>query len=358
MGEFQVGNATSTSMNTLVPNFSVQNGKIDNVYNIQNTYWEFNDASKQLGYYKKIPELKKAIDALSLWTVGKGFSCNSLTKVTVDYFVGYGEDTFVSLMWNMIVQKKVFGDAFAEIVRVKKQIVNLKPLYTGNMRIYFTENGVIDHYEHRQANGKYKTYQPDEIFHLANDRIANEMHGTSVIDACKDVIDFRNELLTDYRKLTHRDLALGVMYVEADKESDLTAVKNKYADAVKNGEVLVLPKGTAELADSPTRSHQDRLALIQYLEGFFYQAVGVPRVIASSQDYSEASSKVGFLTFEPVYTFEQTLLEADLWNQLGMRITFNRPPSLMDSMQSSEGKNTGQTGFQPNDVQTSVTRTE
>lgn len=358
MGDFLASSATTTNLSNTVPNFSVASQTPDNVYNKAQTFWDFPDASKQMGYYKKIPELKKAIDALAIWTVGKGFTANALDKVTVDYFVGYGEDTFVSILWNMIVQKKIFGDAFAEIVKVKGQLVNLKPLYAGNMRIYFTENGVIERYEHRQANGDFKTYQPDEIFHLANDRIANEMHGISVIDACKDVIDFRNELLTDYRKLTHRDLALGVMYVDADKESEMTAVKNKYADAIKNGEVLVLPKGTAELADAPQRSHQDRLALIQYLEGFFYQAVGVPRVIASSQDYSEASSKVGYLTFEPIYTFEQTLLEADLWNQLGLRITFNRPPSLSSTMGESEQKNTGQTGFQQSDVQASVGRTE
>jgi hypothetical protein len=82
----------------------------------------------------------------------------------------------------------------------------------------------------------------------------------------------------------------------------------------------------------------------------------VPRVIATSENYSEASSKIGFLTFEPTYTNEQTLLEANLWSQLGLRLTFNRPPSLMNTLQSSEAKNTGQTNFQPKDMYSNMMR--
>ena len=51
---------------------------------------------------------------------------------------------------------------------------------------------------------------------------------------------------------------------------------------------------------------------------------------------------------------EQRLLEQDLWNQLAIRVKFDRPVSLMDSMQSDEAANTGQTGFQPNDTQAGV----
>jgi hypothetical protein len=343
-------------MKSTVTDYSVARATIDSPHT--NLYQDFPNSDEYLGYYKKIPELKKAIDALAIWTVGKGYSCGAYDRVRLASFTGYGEDTFVSILWNMIVQKKVLGDAFAEIVYVDDVLTNIKPLYTGDMRIYFTKNGIIEKYEHRGKDGKVTSYKPEEIFHISNDRIANEMHGTSVIEACKWVIDARNEALADTRKIMHRDLALGILEVDTDKPSQLSSLKDTYATAVKNGEVLVLPKGVAELKDSPVRNHQDRMQFISYLEGFFYQAVGIPRVIASSQEYSEASSKVGYLTFEPIYTFEQTLLEADIWNQLNIKITFNRPPSLSSTMQESEQKNTGQTGFQENEVSVSPTRNE
>jgi hypothetical protein len=46
-----------------------------------------------------------------------------------------------------------------------------------------------------------------------------------------------------------------------------------------------------------------------------------------------------------------------LWIQQGIKITFNRPPSL-GGMQPEldESKNTGQIGFQPNDVAATMER--
>ena len=78
--------------------------------------------------------------------------------------------------------------------------------------------------------------------------------------------------------------------------------------------------------------------------------------MVTSEGYTEAGGKVGFLTFEPVYTWEQTQLEADLLSQLGWEIKFNRPPSLKDDFQAAEAANTGQVGFQPKETQINMQR--
>ena len=76
------------------------------------------------------------------------------------------------------------------------------------------------------------------------------------------------------------------------------------------------------------------------------------------EGFAEASSKTGFMSFDPVYTFQQVLLEADLWNQLALRVKFNRPPSLHGVMEENQEKNVGQVGIQPNDIQPGVNRSE
>ena len=295
------------------------------------TYWDYPDAPENLGYYKSVPELKSAIDSLAVWTAGKGTVADIRTTVILESLTGWGEDTFSSIMQNLIVQKKVFGDAFAEIIRDEEtgELINLKPLYPGDMRTVVGSDGIIERYEQRTRTrkGGNKKFQPFEILHLVNDRIGNEIHGVSVIEVCKWVIDARNEAMRDRRTIMHRMIALGILELDTQDPAKIAAAMTAYQNAVKNGEVLVLPKGVAELKENPVKV-EDHLPWIQYLEGFFYQAVRVPRVIASSQDYTEAASKVGFMTFEPVYTNEQTLLEADLWRQLGLRVMFNRPPSL------------------------------
>lgn len=352
-----VSQATTTDLTNDVSDYSVDAYSLDYVQGEEETYWEFSDATTNFGYYHDIPELKRAIDSLAIWTVGKGFETDTTTKTTLSFINGWGEDTITSILQNMIIVKKVVGDSFAEIVKVKDMLVNLKPISPERVRLVINPEGRIKRYDIKLKNGKYKPMKTEDILHLCNERIGDEIHGSSVIDACKWVIDARNEAMVDERKIKHRELALGVLYVDSDDTNKLNDIIKQYGNAVKNGEVLVLPKDVAELKDSGVKP-QDRLAWIQYLEGFFYQAVGIPRVIATSQEYTEASSKVGYLTFEPIYTNEQTILEQDLWSQLAIKVKFNRPPSLSGMMSEDEAKNTGQTGFQPNETQATMTRTE
>jgi hypothetical protein len=336
MAQLDVSKAAVTDTSGLA-DYSVSSQVLDSPQDQKETYWDFPNAPENLGYYKTIPELKKAIDALAIWTAGKGVTADTRTTVILENFIGWGEDTFQSIMENMIVQKKVFGDGFCEIIKEEDILINLKPLYAGDMRVIVNKQGMIEGYEHRVGKNAPRKLSPQQIFHVCNDRIANEIHGTSVIEACKWVIDARNEALTDHRIVIHRN-RVPVRIIEVDTDN-------------------TRKKGTVEIKDN-TVNIQDPIAWITYLENFFYQAVGIPRVIATSENYTEAASKVGYLTFEPIYTREQTLLEADAYSQLALRFKFNRPPSLMGVMQESEAKNTGQLGIQPNEVQAGPTRSE
>ncbi len=319
------------------------------------TFWDFVNARQNIGYYKNIPELKKAIDTLGIWVVGKGFETDSATRIKLDYLTGWGEDCINSILWNLFVMKKIVGDSFAEIIREKdgfgeNRMINLKPISPERMRVVTNRKGVIIRYEHKTKGEPNKKFKPEDILHLCNDRIGDEIHGTSVIDVCKWVIDARHEALTDYRRVLHRNvIPVRIIEIDSDDKAKIEILKREYKEAIQKGEVLVIPRGTVSM-NNDQMTIENPVTWIQYLENFFYQAVGIPRVIATSQDYTEAGSKVGYMTFEPIYTFEQKLLEKDLWNQLGIKLTFNRPPSLKDDMQSSEAKNTGQVGFQPKET--------
>jgi hypothetical protein len=347
MTQFDINQSGTTGLDTGVQDYTVPSESLD--YADQETTYDFPNASEHIGFYKNVPELKSAIDQLAIWTCGKGFSTTPVFDVMLKSFSGWGEDTFDNIMRNMIVMKKVCGDSFAEVIRNDRGIpINLKPISPERMKVV-CKGGRISRYEYSHGDGKpVVKFNREEILHLSNDRVGDEIHGTSSIDAVKWIIEARNEAMETYKKIMKRSLALGVLYVDTDDNDKLTAIKSKYKDAVNKGEVLVLPEGVAKLEDSKV-SVQDFISWIQYLENFFYQAIKIPRQIVNSEG-TEASSKVGFLTFEPVYCAEARTLEQDLLKQLGITIVFNKPPSLMDNVQSDEEKNTGQTGIQPKEA--------
>ncbi len=366
MAEYDANVTTRTNFENNVDSYTVSADYLDQEGPQDETYWDYPDAPKQLGYYKKIPELKKAVDALAMWVTGKGFEAPDPDKRMLKRITGWGEDTIESINSNIIIQKKIFGDAYAEIIRNpdNNQIINIKPLYTGDMRVVVDSKGIIKRYEQRTAKGKkveMRKFKPTEILHIVNDRIANEIHGTSVLDACQWVIDARNEAMATLRLLINRSKAMGVIEVDLEDEIKINKIIQQVEKVTNKGEILVYPKGTMELKDAQLNRAQiqETISWIRYLENFFYQALGIPKVIlGGSEEFTEASSKIGYLTFEQVYLKEQRELEADYLNQIGVEIKFNKPASLKNELLDSEEKNTGQVGFQPNEVQAQVGRNE
>ena len=351
MVETDYSKTVLTDMDNNVDTYTVDTAQTDGVMDQKETTWINSNWPQQLGYFKTIPELNRAITALTVWTAGKGYTTDTGTEVLLEGITGWGEDTFTSIMINMLKVKKIGGDAFAEIIRNKETgtLLNIKILDPSVIRIVVNREGVIIRYEQTsKTKNPDRKIMPENMLHLCNDRIADEIHGTSIVSLCEKVVLARNEMMADRRKVLHRNVVpFRIIEVESDNTTKIALLKKQYEDAINKGEVIVVPKGNVTINDSNIQI-VDSLQDIRYLENFFYQAVGVPRVIATSEDYTESGSKVGFLTFEPVYTNEQTQLEGDLWNQLAIKVKFNRPPSLGGELSRDEQKD-GQ-AFQPNDV--------
>jgi len=351
---------TITDLNNANLDYSTPAGYIDEE-SANEIYW-YNDYWQEgLGLWEDNPAYKEPIRALARWTVGKGYETDTRTKVILENITGWGEDSFQSILTNAIIVKKTNGDSYTEIIRNEKgTLINLKPLNPANVRIVINPKGMIKRYDVKDSSGKWKRFQTFEILHLCNDRIASQIHGTPAWKACKWELEARKEVLENTRRILQRG-TIRVIYVDEDNTTKLNQIKTEWKDAIKKGEVMLLPgkKGSdVEVVDYAVPDISSLMGFVQYLDNKIYQSLGIPRAIADTTDFTEAASKVGYMTFEPVYTEEQTLLEQDLWNQLAIRIKFNRPPSLAGVMQESEAANTGQVGFQPNETKVSMTRTE
>ena len=355
MTTLDVTKSTTTDMTSKVSNYSVDLKTTESASGSGETYYDNPYFTKWFGYYKLIPELKKPVDVFITWVLGQGYTTqNAREKVILEHINGWGEDTFLSILWNMLVMKKINGDAFAEIIKKDDIVQNIKPLDPASMRIVCNPQGRIIRYEQRNKVNSPKTYKVEEIFHISNDRVADEIHGTSICECVQWVLDAMHEAMTDKRRTLHRS-TIRVMEVDEDDPARLTSLKTTYAEAINKGEVLLVPKGTGAIQDlvPPTTEH---LEWLRYLENKLYQNLAVPKVIlGGTAENTEASAKVSVIVFDPIFIKEITELELDVWNQLGFKIKINKQPSLMDNAQSLEQKGgQAQVGFQPNDVTAGV----
>ena len=353
MTKYDIQQTDKIELNTKVDDFSVNAQTLDSAANQKETEWFDPDWTKKVGYWKTIPEFNGPITALSIWTAGKGYTAKPFQKVLLDHIIGWGEDTFTSVMINLIKVKKFAGDSYAEIVRDEgtKILTNIKPWNNGRVKHIIDKTGMIIGYDYLQVTGKFKRFMPNQVLHFCNDRIGDEIHGTGIYEVVKWALDAKHEAMADKRRMLHYS-TIRVMEVEEDDKDRYANLKRDFAEAINKGHVLLVPKGTGGIQDFGAVS-SEHIEWTRYLENFVYQAIRVPRVIATSENFTESGAKVGFLTFEPIYTNEQIQLEGDLWNQVGIKIKFNRPPSLSTNLQTDEKKD-GQEGFQPNDTEAGV----
>ena len=199
-----VGSETNT-----ITSFAVDAAQTDGASGIGETTWQNNDWGQYLGYFNDIPELNAAINAKATWTIGKGFKADPQTEMLLDTIKGNGMDTFNTILENMVRCYYIGGDGFAEIIRDDEGIlINLKPLDPASIKIVVGENGMLKRYEQTsKIKGKNpKTIMPDKMFHLPRNRVADQIHGTSVIKAVEKIILARNESIDDYKTVMHNNV--------------------------------------------------------------------------------------------------------------------------------------------------------
>jgi hypothetical protein len=357
MSELNISSATTTNFTGTIPNFIVAQRALDAVSpNQDETYWYFDKATTYYGYYLTIPEIFSAANAMATWAFGAGWSTDDTAlKQELLHVKGMGKDTFAKIVWNHEVVKLIVGDAFIEVKRKENKIINMIPISPERVRIVFNQEGMIKRYD--TWNGKeWRAIKKEDMLHSSNKRLGDQLHGTSQIEPSKFIIDARNEALSDERIIKHRDKALGIAYYETDKAGKITYANSQIEKAVKNGEMVGLPKDTVKIEAYPSRSSEDRTGWISYLENFFYQVFGVPRSIATSDGTSEVGGKMGNVNFEPTYAKERIDMEDDLWCQQAISIKFEKQASLGGLVQDNMAKNSGMTSIQPNDVTANMNR--
>ena len=359
MPETDIGQTQASNLRNSIVDYSVDSQETDQSSGQkestwQNTYWTI-----YLGYYKEIPELQTAVDAKANWTMGAGFSSDEASVMLLNSMKGNGKDSFNTILANMIRVYTVAGDSFAEIIRDDGVLANLKPLDPGSMVIVTNQKGQIKRYEQvSRDKTPNKKFKPDEIFHLSRKRIADEIHGISVVPSVEWIILARNEAMADWKRVMHRNVEpLWIFHLDTDDTDKIDDFKNKMDGARKNGENLFIPKGAVvpELVTTAGNASLNPLTWINQLNDYFFQAVNVPQIIiGNAKEFTDASGKIVYLSYEQSVKGEQLYIEEQVLNQLNMEIHLTFPATLQNELISDDSKQSDLTAAAPNDTTAEV----
>jgi hypothetical protein len=357
MAETDIASAEHGDFKNTITDYSVDSTSLDTSGDQKETTYQNANWTQQLGYYKKIPEIKSAIDAIAKWTIGKGFQSNEITEMALSALKGWGKGTFNAILANQIKVSKIGGDSYAEIIRDEEgDLINLKPLNPETMIIVVNKQGLIKRYEQTDKirGNKNKRFKVEDVFHLSNGRVGDEIHGISIIDAVEDIILARNEAITDYKKLLHRTIyPVKIFHLDTDDTTEIAAFKAKADKAHTQGENMYIPKGVVEIENSAIapNSTLNPLPWINQLTQNFYQEVGVPQIIVGgAQEITEASAKIAYLAWEQTVELEQLYVEEQILSQLNLEINLEFPASLQNELLSDNRKSETMQASTPEDT--------
>jgi hypothetical protein len=345
-------NLTATSINPQNTD-GITAGK-ETIYS--NSLW-----AQHWGYFNSCPELKSAILMKAIWNVGKGYTTDPETQIILDHISGWGKDTFEDILFNMDVIRKVGRDSIAQIIRDKETgtLINLKPLDPASIRWVVDEKGIIIRYEQFAKTGDTtevkRTFKPDEIFHLSNNRLADQIHGISVIESLDSTLLAELESFTDTTKLMHRQAKPFIVFkLKTDDPVKISAFQTKIQNIRDKTEDLIIPDDenilSYEVVSVPVSS-----VILDWRNDVtkrFYRALGMPLVIFGSANSTESGGKMEYFAHEQVFEHEQRYLEKQIYNQLGLRINLYPPTSMAPQLAQDTAKDGGaqQLNTQPSDA--------
>ena len=336
MPQVDIGSSTASEVRNEVVDYSVypsvtDGGDGQKEYFYQQRYW-----NKFFGYYKAIPELKIAIDTKANWVLGNGYVADEWTGILLDRIKGTGKDTFNSILENMERTCYVAEDAYAEIVKDEDGlVVNLKPLDPSSIVVVHDNKGMVLRYEQvSKIGGNNKRFKPEDVFVLSHNRMADEVHGTSVVEAVENIILMRNEAMSDWKRVLHRNIdPLWIFHLDTDDTTKVAAFKVKMDAARGNGENMYIPKGAVvpELVTTAGNASLNPLTWITQLNDYFFQAVGIPQIIVgNAKEFTDASGKIVYLAFEQRIKGRQKYVEEQISAQLNIVLQLNFPASMQN----------------------------
>lgn len=356
MSDTNISSAEASDLTSTVTDYTVSPVSTDGSLGVGETSYQNSNWSEDYGYYKSIPEFKVAVDTKATWTMGAGFTSDELTELLLSGIKGNGKDSFNSILKNLIKVKTISEDSYAEVIRSDDGLlVNLKPLDPASMIIVQNSKGRIVRYEQvGKAKEPNQRFEPDEIFHLSHDRLADEIHGTRIIDSLKELILARNEAMNDWKRVLHRNISpLIIWHLDTDDTAKIVAFKAKTDEATGLGENMYIPKGTVEpeIVSTAQNATLSPLTWIAQLNDYFFQAVNVPQIIiGNAKEFTDASGKIVYLSYEQSVKAEQLYVEEQVLGQLNLEINLTFPASLQNELISSRESDSDLAASQPNDM--------
>ena len=303
----ELNNAVNSDYSNIT-DYSVSAKTMDSPTGNGETTYTIENASELWGLFLNHGDTKSAITMKAIWNVGKGWTCKSRRQqVILERIDGWGKETFDDVLFNMEISRRIFGDAFAEIIRDDDgNLLNLKPLFSGDIKIIVDAKGRIKQYQ--SLKNKNKTFKPQDIFHLCNNRIGDQIHGISDVEIMKSVITADEQSFADLQKVISFQAKPFIIFkMKTDDQTQINNFVTKVRLARQNGDDMFIPDDENLLSYEVVQVNPSSILMDwrDELRNKFYRIVGMPLILFGSSGSTESGGKIEYTGHEQIWEHDQ-----------------------------------------------------
>lgn len=284
------------------------------------------------GFYDKVPLLRGIIDttADAVTASWRTYGSNDKSAADkLDAFEGNGKESF-KLMMNAAAKACIVnGDYFAEIVG--EDVEDIHPLQPENIAIVVNKNGTLKRYEEITGNSQWR---PEEIFHLAWNRMPGQVHGNSSVAPLNDtLIDLQQMMDTGSKIFRLYSNPYKIVYVSTDLQSTVDSVRDDIRKAQRTpGDALVVDEDTIKKIESqgvPQFSTLNPGDWQKKLVDMIIMSTRVPELaLGTGSVNSEESAKMQIDGFRAYVRWFQKFLEENVRRQLFTQMFGDKVPHI------------------------------
>lgn len=339
----------------------------DGVSSQEETPYDFSDWMVNYGAFLDDPHFANAIMNNADWIWGRGWESDDETEIRTEVWNGYGKETALDIMRNLEIVAGIQGDAIAQIIwndaEKRDYPINVKPLNMGSMRIWFNRQGIIIRYSQMDRTGSphkvIKDFNPEDIYHIQVDRVADQFHGLSKAKRLTKYIKAQGESFADNQTVMHREAKPVILIkLKTDDQSKIANIKDKVQTAMRmsTDNIMFIPDDEDVFSYEVLKINTPSPILMEWKDSVrkdMYSTIGSPELLSDSSGATESGGKIGNLNFAQIVESRQLRREQSWKKQLHLKINLVPPKSIeetlmMDAMKDGAGQ---QGNFQPQDAQ-------
>jgi len=194
----------------------------------------------------------------------------------------------------------------------------------------------------KETDKRVIKFDPEEILYLANNRIGDQIHGISDLEALRKVILADSQSFENMQKIINFQAKPFILFkLKTDDSSIIEAVSAKIRRIREVGEDLFIPDDENILSYEVVQVSQSQI-LMQWRDDIrneYYRCIGLPQIIpGASGGGTESESKVIYVAFEQIVMHDQLDTEQAWWTQLGLEINLVHPTLIEDLLAKDEAK--------------------